>query len=51
MNTRGVATRNHKANKATKVPNGIAAELELAHRTKFNTKNKPNTKLKDSKNH
>ena len=42
-----MATRNHNANNATKVPNGIAAELEFIHNTKLRTKNKMNTNLKE----
>ena len=38
-NTNGVLTQNHNANNASKVKNGIAAELELTHKTKFSMKN------------
>lgn len=46
MNTKGVATQNHRANKAIKVVNGIAAELPFAQRTRFKTKNIPKITLK-----
>jgi hypothetical protein len=40
-----VATRNHKAKSAIKVPKGIAAELEFIQSTKFKIKNSANTNL------
>lgn len=42
----GTDTPNHKARRAIKVVNGIAAELLLPHKIKFITKNNPNTTLK-----
>lgn len=48
-NVRGTDTSSHNASKPTKVLKGTAAELSLAHNTKFIMKNKPNTILQ-SKN-
>ena len=45
-NVKGTETPNHKANKATKVKNGIAAEESLYQRTKFITKKWAKTILK-----
>lgn len=47
---KGTDTQNHRTNKAINVENGIAAELCLAQRTKFITKNKQNTTLKKKHN-
>jgi hypothetical protein len=41
-----VETQNQRERRATRVPNGIAALLLLAHRTRFMIKNKLKTKLK-----
>lgn len=46
-NVNGTDTQNHKNNKANKVENGIAAELFLAHKTRFIMKNKQKTTLKN----
>ena len=42
-------TKNHRARRAIKVENGIAAELEFAHKTKLSMKNSVNTILKKNR--
>jgi len=49
MKTNGVATQNQRASKAKNVVNGIAAELPLAQRTRFKTKNMPKITLNKPK--
>lgn len=44
-NVSGTDTQNHKTNKTNNVENGMAAELSLAHKTKFIMKNKQKTTL------
>ena len=46
---KGTDTPNHKANKATKVKNGIAAEEASYHNTKFMMKKCAKTILESSK--
>ena len=43
---KGTDTQNHKANKATKVKKGMAAEDPSYHKTRFITKNRAKTTLK-----
>ena len=43
---KGTDTQNHKANKATKVKKGMAAEDPSYHKTRFMTKNRAKTTLK-----
>lgn len=45
MNVRGTETQNQSDNRAIRVEKGIAAELSLAHKTRFMTKNSMNTML------
>lgn len=45
-NVNGTDTPNHNPSKAKSVVKGTAAELPLLHKTKFITKNKPKTILK-----
>lgn len=43
---KGTETQNHKASKATRVKNGMAAEEPSYHKTRFMTKKRPKTTLK-----
>lgn len=45
MNVKGTETQNQSDNRAMRVEKGIAAELSLAHKTRFMTKNSMNTIL------
>lgn len=45
MNVRGTEIQNHRANMATRVPNGMAAEEPSPHKIRFITKKSANTTL------